>query len=198
MEIKGKSYLYHEFLELVDTCVAEGRTTGNNQSEALIGFTALNQKRMSRLNKTLQLTPETQATIEGNAEKQHWYVITEAWCGDSAQNLPVLAKLAAANKNITLKIVLRDEHPDIIQKYHTNGSHSIPKLVVFNNNEECFTWGPRPAEAQAFVLDWKANPNGKSWHDFETELHLWYTKNKGVEVQNEMIALLEKCMIPSS
>lgn len=195
MEIKGKSYSYESFLDLVDTCVAEGKTTGNTQSEALIGFTALNQKRMARLNKTLQLTEKAVAALDGITEEQHWYVITEAWCGDSAQNLPVLAKMAAQNSKISLKIILRDEHTEIIQKYHTNGSHSIPKLVVFSGNEECFTWGPRPAAAQAFVLDWKANPNNKTWHEFETELHMWYTKNKGVDVQNELVHLLEKCAV---
>ena len=76
-------------------------------------------------------------------------MITESWCGDSAQNLPVIAKLAQLNSNIDFKIVLRDSNLEFMDLHLTNTSRAIPKLVVFDeNNNELFQWGPRPVEAQ--------------------------------------------------
>ncbi|MEM6784307.1 MAG: thioredoxin family protein [Bacteroidota bacterium] len=83
---------------------------------------------------------------------QTWLVLTEAWCGDSSFNLPVIAEAAALADQVSLRILLRDENVDLIERYHTNGSHSIPKLIAFDaEGAELFTWGPRPVEAQAQV-----------------------------------------------
>jgi hypothetical protein len=83
---------------------------------------------------------------------QTWLVLTEAWCGDSAFNLPVIVEAAGLSPHVTLRILLRDANTDLIERYHTNGSHSIPKLIAFDaDGQELFTWGPRPAEAQAYM-----------------------------------------------
>jgi hypothetical protein len=76
-------------------------------------------------------------------------VLTEPWCGDSAFLLPVIAEAAALNDAVSLRILLRDDHLDVMDQYLTDGSRSIPKLVVLSNDgtERC-TWGPRPDGAQ--------------------------------------------------
>lgn len=182
---------YTEFLQLIETLMAEGKTTGNNQSEQYQFYTKLNFQRMQRWNKTFRVSDALEEQLK-NQPSQIWWVITEAWCGDSAQNLPGIAKMAAASeRKIELRIVLRDEHPEIMDQYLTNGSRSIPKLVAMDEKgSELFQWGPRPATAQTLMMDWKKNPDGKDFETFEKELHTWYAQNKGAELQEEMAVLL--------
>ncbi len=182
------SFTFETFYHYCELLAAEGRTSGPEQSDFLIHFTKLNFQRMKRWSRTVLLQEATLLAAQ-NARRQCWFVITEAWCGDSAQNLPVLAKIAeAGGENITLRIVLRDEHPELIEAYLTNGGKSIPKLVSFDaeSGEELFVWGPRPAGATVLFTDWKTNPNGRDFEAFEKELHTWYAGDKGEEVQTEI------------
>lgn len=194
----GRFYNYPEFLQLIETLMAEGKTTGNNQSEKYQFYTKLNFQRMQRWNKTFQISEPFAQQLKDQPQ-QIWWVITEGWCGDSAQNLPGIAKMAAASEGkIELRIVLRDEHPEIMDQYLTNGSRSIPKLVAMDTaGDELFQWGPRPATAQELMMAWKQNPDGKDFDSFEKELHTWYTQNKGIELQQEIAALLPVKMMAS-
>lgn len=152
-------------------------------------YTKLNFQRMKRWDKTFLPDAEVVAQVKA-AREQEWWVITEAWCGDSAQNLPVIAALAKA-AGIALRIVLRDENPEIIAQYLTNGTKSIPVLVSFDeSDQQLFRWGPRPAAAQRLMEDWKANPAGRDFEAFELEMHRWYTENKGKDTQSELSVLL--------
>lgn len=190
-QISGPVLNYEDFISWVDELTSAGKTSGPNQTAALVGYTALNLTRMKRISKTTKL--DTSVVEQLNlAATQHWVVITEAWCGDSAQNLPLIAAMTeASNGNISLHIILRDENPLIMDKYLTNGGRSIPKLVAFNEDgDELFTWGPRPEAAQELFMRWKKDPQGKSWADFETDLHTWYARNKGADVLRELVGLI--------
>lgn len=184
-------YSYDTYRTLMENLVANGKTSGKDQSAALIEYTKLNLQRMNRWEKTFSVSESFKAEI-GHTMKQTWWLITEAWCGDSAQILTVLARIvSASNGKIGLNIILRDENPVIMERYLTNGSRSVPKLIaVDENGNELFTWGPRPKTAQQMVSDWKNNPAGKSYEDLKKDLHLWYAKNKGEEVQQEIIVQL--------
>ncbi len=187
------SYSYEEFYEWVLELVIAGKTSGINQTEALSEFTALNARRMSRLNKTLILHPELINVLQNITQPQQWVVITEAWCGDSAQSLPVIARIAAVSEKINLKIVMREENPELMDKYLTNGSRSIPKLVSYDlEGEELFTWGPRPAAAQEIFMAWKKEPAGRDWEAFEKELHTWYARDKSLSLQKEFLEILKE------
>ncbi len=122
----------------------------------------------------------------------YWIVLTEDWCGDSAQNLPYIAKFAALNKNIDLRILLRDDNLDIMDLYLTNGkSRSIPKLIAIDSDgNELFVWGPRPAVIQDMVKAWQIE--GKSKEIWQHELHSFYAKNKGKHLEEEFIKLLSR------
>ncbi len=189
---KGSILSYAMYLKLVEQLVNFGLTTGENQTEALAGFTALNLKRMQRIDKTLKLSSQIVAAISELEQAQEWLLITEAWCGDSAQALPVISAMAAESKGkINLSIILRDENPELMAMHLTNGNKSIPKLVAFGKNQkELFTWGPRPYEAQQLLVNWKTNPNDRTWDDFEKELHTWYAKDKTQSIQQEFQGLI--------
>ena len=194
MKIKNPTFSYNEFYEWMRVLSTEGKSSGEDQSEVMAGYTSLNNKRMKRLNNTVKLQPEFLELIESIKKPQIWYLITESWCGDSAQNLPIIAKMAAAsNEKIDLRIILRDENPEWIDKYRTNGGKSIPKLVSFNQEgEELFSWGPRPLSAHHILLHWKENPLEVSKADFEKELHTWYAQDKSLSLQKEFVDIFEK------
>lgn len=187
------AYSYSDFVNLAEQLLAEGKTTGNNQSEEYLFYTRLNVQRMLRWNKTFSLREDLIKVIV-RLPAQTWWVITEAWCGDSAQNLPVIAKMAEASAGkIDLKIVLRDEHPEIMDQYLTHGTRSIPIVAGIDQlGTELFRWGPRPAAAQALLTAWKKEAIPRSFEDFEKEMHTWYTQDKGHACQDEFMALLSR------
>ena len=117
-------------------------------------------------------------------------VLSEDWCGDSAQTIPYLVKMADLNPNIELRILLRDKNLDIMDLYLTDGNRAIPKLVAFDYiGNELFTWGPRPYEARQLVN--KAKAEGKPKEQFLQELHLWYGRNRGKNLEVEILNIMK-------
>ncbi len=117
-------------------------------------------------------------------------IITEDWCGDSAQNIPFLLKMTESNPNIEFKIIYRDQNTDIIDMYLTNGGRAIPKIVGFNSEgNELLQWGPRPEYAKQLVKDWKES--GLTKEEFNEKLHLWYGRDRGKTLEVEFASILE-------
>lgn len=197
-ELLEGGFSYPQFVEFTEQLVQENRTTGANQSEEYLAYTRLCLQRMVRWNKMSKVSEELVLLVQKINQPQVWLVITEAWCGDGAQSIPHLAKLADLNPLITLKIVLRDEHPDLMDAYLTNGARSIPKLVAMTADlqQELFTWGPKPK----YLLDrhaaFKQDPEGRSYLDFLEEVHLWYAKNKQKDLESEIYPLISSTLIP--
>ena len=184
------SMTYCEYLDLMEDLVRAESTTGETDPDR-VEFTALNYKRSLRLNKTIKLT-EAETAIFGELQtKQIWLLMTESWCGDAAQTLPVLNKIAEASESIELRVILRDEHPEIMDHFLTNGTRSIPKLIILNPDLEVMaTWGPRTAAATQLVKDYKEQ-FGKIDAAFKSQLQIWYNKDKGVSIINELAAVVK-------
>jgi hypothetical protein len=177
---------------------ANHSTTGPQQTESLIHYTKLNAQRMKRIFKTLNLDPQTKQIIGQIDQPQSWLIITEGWCGDAASNVPVLAKMALLNPNIDLKLVLRDEHLELMDQFLTNGGRSIPKLIALDQNlEVLFTWGPRPLAAQHLYDQWKAMDPRPPYNEISFTLQKWYHQNKGAAVQEEVRSLLQHHRLPA-
>ncbi|WP_165732180.1 thioredoxin family protein [Polaribacter sp. 20A6] len=180
---------YSEYRDLVSNLLAEGKATGQEQSEDLTNYSMLNDRRMKRLDKTIKISEATINKMQEITEPQTWLLITEGWCGDAAQNLPVINKIATTNSLINLKLVLRDEHEDLMNLFLTNGGKSIPKLVALDKDNNLInTWGPRPSEATKMVADYKAK-HGVIDAQFKEDLQIWYNKNKGQNIQDDFIEL---------
>ncbi len=186
-----KYLTYNEFIEQFKKQVNGVDINSLNEFDIkYFEYRKLNLQRSSRLEKTFEPSVETKQSFSLLNSKQTWVVITESWCGDSAQNLPVIAKLAELNTLIDLKIVLRDSNSEFMNLYLTNGGRSIPKLIVFDENEnELFQWGPRPKAAQDLFSDLKIKGMEKS--EINKELHLWYGRNRGKELEREIVAILD-------
>ncbi|MDG1398103.1 MAG: thioredoxin family protein [Polaribacter sp.] len=185
------TYTYQEYRDLVSDLLAEGKSTGPNQSEDLTNYSMLNDRRMKRLDKTIKISEETRQKVQALKETQTWLVLTEGWCGDAAQNLPVLNKIAEINENINMKFVLRDENIELMDLFLTNGGRSIPKLIALDkNNNVLKTWGPRPSFANRMVVEYKAK-NGNLDAQFKQDLQVWYNKDKGKSTQEDFIAFVK-------
>jgi hypothetical protein len=155
-----------------------------------LGYVKLNWSRQQRWLKTGVISEPLQTTMRNIHEEQRWIIITEPWCGDAAHIVPFLEKIAALNPRITTTYQLRDSPPFLIRQYLTNGSKSIPKLIVRNNEgTDLFTWGPRPAGCQLVYDDLKATNAG--FEQMKTALQKWYNTDKGVSLQEELLAAIE-------
>ena len=185
----GMSYV--EYRTLVQNLASAGQTTGEVQSEANINYTQLNDRRMARWDKTLKLSEEVQEQIAGIEANLLFLVLTESWCGDASPSLPVMNKIAELNPNIEFKIVLRDEHPELMDVFLTNGARSIPKLIVFDKttNQILGDWGPRPSIATQMALEYKEQ-HGSLSPEFKKDLQIWYNKDKGKNILEDLLALL--------
>ncbi len=152
-------------------------------------FTRLNLHRSERIERTYRPTGPIIGLMAAITEPQLWLVITEPWCGDSAQCMPYFAVLARDHANITLRYVLRDANLDIMDEFLTDGKRSIPRLAAFDEQGDIlFQWGPRPAAAQA-VFD-QARDEGLEKPDLLERLHLFYGRDRGKALEKEIIALL--------
>jgi hypothetical protein len=185
-----KAISYASYRKLISDLIASGKSSGPIQSEDLLNYSKLNDRRMTRLDKTIQLSQETLLGLKKIDKPITCLVLTEGWCGDAAQTLPVISKIADESDLITLKIIFRDEHEQLMSQFLTNGGKSIPKLLVLNSeNKVLNTWGPRPNTATKMVQDYK-NKYGQLDAAFKQQLQVWYNKDKGVNIQEDMLGLL--------
>lgn len=187
------SFSYIEYESLFSEYAANGKTTGPNQSEEMINYTKLNHSRGKRVSKTLSLQDELIAELRKIEEPVTFLLITETWCGDAANSVPVIGKIADENERIQLRIVLRDENPELIDEFLTNGGRSIPKLIILDNEQNVIgTWGPRPKPAQDLFTDWKKSEDRPSFHEFHITLQKWYNEDRSYSIQSELKDLLKR------
>lgn len=185
------SLSYSEYKKLITELFEQGRTTGSDQSAEMIDYTKMNIHRMNRLEKTVVLNDELIESVKIINSKYYWVCLTEAWCGDAAQILPILDKISVINPNIELKLLLRDENPDVINDNLTNWAKSIPKLIILDTEfYKLNTWGPRPESLTNFVNEYKSKPNFNK-ADMIKEIQIWYNKDNTQEIQKEMINLIK-------
>ena len=189
----SKAMDYREYRKVIDELLAEGKTSGEDHSPFMVSYTHKNVERMEILDAEAEITDELLAQLRELKSTYIFLVLTEAWCGDASQIIPVLHKIAEASEGkITLRLIWRDTNPDIMQRHLTHGGKSIPKLILIKeeNLQEISNWGPRPDVLQNLANDWKNEPDYtlKSWAN---KLHVWYAENKTAEIQREIGELLK-------
>jgi Thioredoxin len=187
------SYSYAEYRKRISDLVLEGKATGKEQSEDLIHYSMLNQTRMNRLDKTIKIAETNKARLNTLKQEYIWLVISEGWCGDAAQLLPIFYKMTLeSNKKIDMRIILRDENEEVMHYFLTNGTRSIPKLIFIDKQTGSVLgdWGPRPKIAIALIKNHKKEPTVVD-ETAKITLQLWYLHDKGQSTQNEIINIME-------
>ena len=185
------SFSYEEYRTRLKQLLAEGKSSGDEQSADLLHYSQLNETRMNRLDKTIKITPENEMVLSALATEYIWLVLSEGWCGDAAQLLPIMNKMALLSDKIDLRIVFRDENPNLMNLFLTNGGKAIPKLIVVNKNtlEVVADWGPRPNGATQLIKAYKEK-FGIVDETAKAELQMWYLHDKGISTQNEIMSLI--------
>ena len=189
------SFSYADYRKKVTSLIAEGKSTGHTQSEDLLKYSELNETRMNRLEKTIEVTDKTKTKLQNLDKKYIWLVLSEGWCGDAAQIVPVIHKMAEVTDKVELKIALRDDNDALMQHFLTNGGKAIPKLIVLDAEtlEVVLDWGPRPHGAKQLILDYKA-AQGVVDEPAKIELQKWYLHDKGISIQNEIVEMHENIL----
>ncbi len=187
----AKSKSYQEYKNLITNFAKEGRTSGENQSPEYINYTKLNESRMHRLDKTIEVNQDVKLLLKNLSKDSMWLILSESWCGDAAQILPVINKMAEVSDTIELRIVFRDENEELMNLFLTESSKSIPKLIIIDKETQKIVgdFGPRPKPAKQLLLDYKA-VHGAIDTTAKIELQKWYLADKGIAIQREIAALL--------
>lgn len=181
-----KGISYSEYLSRFEKEIKDGTAITNADK------LPINWQRTSRINKHFVLDDESITDLNNLVHKRYWLVITEHWCGDSAQIIPVMNKIAeASNGKIELRLIYRDANLTLMNAHLINGGKAIPKLIQLNTNFEITgEYGSRPAIAQKLVMDLKSNP--ATADKYSEELHKWYAKDQQVQIQRELMEFVNK------
>ncbi|MDX1641438.1 MAG: thioredoxin family protein [Balneolaceae bacterium] len=188
------AYNYKEYRELIDNLLENNKTTGENHSEKMLHYTKMNVHRMRRLDKQIDLKEELIEKLQNVDRSMIWLILTEGWCGDAAQIIPVIQKMADQTKKIQSRYILRDENLDIMDQFLTDGrARSIPKLICLDSKtlEVLGEWGPRSEPAQDLFMSLRSSGKHSSRERAE-RLHKWYADDKTEAVQEEFISLIEE------
>lgn len=194
---QAQSYADYRQL-LTDLLENEGKTTGPNQSDFYLEIAHLNQARMKRLDRKPKLSEATTDFLDTLDRKITLLVLTEGWCGDAAQTVPVLNWIADYSPHLHLYCLLRDENLALMDAFLTAGARSIPKVIILDTDTKAVlgSWGPRPAPAQQLVMDYQQQPEAEkdTYEVFQRSLHGWYARDKTETTQQEMVAALRECV----
>lgn len=182
-EVWEKGMTYAAYFELLEELLKQGKTTGEHQIPERTDVAPLNLARMKRLKQKVTAVPEVIDALKSVSAHYQFLFIVEGWCGDAAQVVPVLENVVQT-MGWESRYILRDEFPEVMDMFLTNGTRSIPVVVALDANLNVVGshWGPRPAVLQDLVNHWKVQMSKEDWHK---ELHSWYAVDKGEQMQKD-------------
>ncbi len=120
----------------------------------------------------------------------HLVALSEDWCGDAVNTLPVIAKLAA-EAGWDMRVLGRDDNPDLMDTHLTDGrSRSIPVVIVYDEHfGEVGWWGPRPGEIQSWVMsEGLTMPSPERYK----VVRRWYVRDRGRTTMEEVLHLFPR------
>lgn len=161
----------------------------DKDARKLVYYARYNIERQDRIRETYRPSERLLEVGAAVQDPQMWLVITEDWCGDSAYAMPAIAAAADA-AGAELRILRRDENPDVMDLYLTNGARSIPKLVAFDmKGNELFQWGSRPEGLARLRQAWVSQ--GMSKGEIVAAAAEWYEADNLVSIDAELSELLQ-------
>ena len=197
-ELIASATTYDQYISHAAARFTTGLSTTDDEhynTPEILGYTKLNLHRMSRLDRLTVIEPALKGAMAAVPEPWTWLVLTESWCGDAAQIVPVLHKLAEESPNITFRLLLRDQNPVLMNDYLTNGGRAIPKLICLRKDPsaqtgyaELGTWGPRPAGLQVLMNTWRTENITLS--ESVERAQRWYNDDHAESIKIELLALV--------
>lgn len=181
------------FIQLTTSLAEAKSSSGDEKGEEKIAATALNAVRMKRIRKQFVPVPELVQCCKGISTGIDWVCLAESWCGDAAQNIPVIAAILEQNPAFSFAVVLRDANPQLMNDFLNNGNKSIPVLIAYEKgtNRYMGKWGSRPKRIQEQALAIKkANPSIVH-ADFVKEVQLIYARDNGKAMADDLWQMLK-------
>jgi hypothetical protein len=121
-------------------------------------------------------------------ERRYLLVLAEDWCGDASNTIPFLARWAEEVPGLELRILRRDAHPEVMDRYLTNGARAIPIVIALDAGfGELGHWGPRPGELQNWVM---ANKDTMRQGELYPQVRRWYAMDRGATTLREVMQIL--------
>ncbi|KQK26592.1 thioredoxin [Chryseobacterium aquaticum] len=149
----------------------------------------LGLQRMNRTLKKLVIDEEQVNELKSKNFDGKILIISEAWCGDASATVPALVKFFEGHNEV--KIFLRDSDSSLIEQFLTNGTQSIPKVIILDKEFKVKnSWGPRPKFGHDLLLKYKADPESYTKDMFYNDLQIYYSRNRGKDAIQEILELL--------
>ena len=183
-----KAVSYNDYLQHSRQKILELQQSAAEEDRKLLDYYQLGLTRMRRVGKTYQISEVQQQRFSEKNFKGKILIISEGWCGDAAMVVPVIHRFFGDEH---VRIVYRDENDELITQYLTNGGKSIPIVLLLDQDGNVVShWGPRPAHGMELLKKYKSSPEIYTADDFHNELQVYYTKNKGRDIVEELLHLL--------
>lgn len=187
-EFWNTAVTYEQYLKDSENKIKVLENATSQEDLQSLEYYQLGLTRMKRVGKTYKPQPELVEKLEKKNFKGKILIISEGWCGDAAMIVPVIHYFFE-NKN-EVKITYRDQN-NLIDSYLTNGSKSIPVVLILDeNNQPIHHWGPRPKTGMEMLKKYKQNPDTYSAEEFHNDLQIYYTKDKGKEIIEELLEIM--------
>lgn len=169
---------------------AERRVEANDSTDDHNEYYQLGLQRMNRTLKTYKVDEEQLQTLKSKNFNGKILLISEPWCGDASATVPAVSKFFEAG-NVEVRIFLKDSDHSLIEQFLTNGTQSIPKVIILNDDFSLKNnWGPRPKYGLELLKKFKENPETYPRETFYNDLQVYYAKNRGKDAINEILELL--------
>lgn len=183
---------YESYKSLLKELLECRKSTGEEQSMDRLQASKLNVSRIKRGDKNYQASAKMVEAMGNVKRKMVWVLLLEGWCGDGAQCVPMIAKAAELSPQVELRILLRDENPELMDAHLTNGGRAIPYLICYDldSGKELGAWGPRPQELIALIQRVKLNNPNIEKPLLLHAIHKWYAEDKGQSIDRELSELV--------
>lgn len=152
--------------------ILEERFRSGYQWDEYLSAIQKNRDRFQENYTHVQLDPADAAFFAAYHRPMNVLVLAEDWCGDVVQNLPPIIRILELSPTVQIRIFKRDENLDIMDRYLTDGTRSIPYLVFLDTAfNELAQWGPRPNDCQAIM---RANKGKIPMDQIYSMIREWY------------------------
>ncbi|PQL94437.1 thioredoxin family protein [Apibacter adventoris] len=190
----NKGVSYEKYKEIITLQEKQEIHSSNENIKKLAEYTRLNLSRIHRNDKTLVLEESVIKQLASLSHKINILVISEGWCGDASQIVPVINKMVRCTDKLDIRLVFRDENERLINQYLTNGGKAIPIVILINAEtfQEIAHWGPRPQPCTPFLQKYKSDPQHYSHDDFAIDIQNFYNQDKGHTISKELTRLIVK------
>jgi hypothetical protein len=182
----GHAYQYR----MTETITLRERYLGAPEFDEMIATAEANAELWSAVWRRAEVPDEYVRRVAALGGAWHLLVLSEDWCGDAVNAVPVIVKLAELSPNVDVRVLARDENPDLMDLHLTGTSRSIPVVVMLDEEfQEQGWWGPRPAELQRWVLGPGRALEKEARY---RQVRSWYARDAGRTILEEVVATMER------